>query len=64
MPALAGTVTDFAMASDVQGVLQRVMGLALVETDLSAALLSASSSHSTMESVLSTRPISRKATAN
>lgn len=52
------------MASDVQGVLQRVMGLALVETDLSAALLSASSSHSTMESVLSTRPISRKATAN
>ncbi len=33
-----GAIADFALAADAQGVLEGMMGLALVQTDLSAAL--------------------------
>ena len=35
---LGGSVTDFALTPDAQGVFQGVMGLTLVETDLGTAL--------------------------
>ena len=35
--ALAGTVADFALASDAQGVFQGVMGLAFVQPDMGAS---------------------------
>ena len=37
MLAFAGTVTDFALASDAQGIFQGVMGLALVQPDMGAS---------------------------
>lgn len=43
--ALGGTVADFALASDPQGVLQRMVRLALVEADLGAAL------HNTVDAI-------------
>ncbi len=36
--AFGGAVADLALATDAQGVLQRMVRLALVEADLSAAL--------------------------
>ena len=67
--ALAGAVADFALAPDPEGVLERVMSLALVQASqawpvLARRCISASSSQSTMKSVRSTRPISRRATAS
>ena len=38
MLAFGGPIADFTLAADTEGVLQSVMGLALVETDLGAAL--------------------------
>ena len=38
MLPLGGSVADFALTSDAQGVFQSMMGLALVETDLGTAL--------------------------
>ena len=60
-----GPVADFALASDAQGIFEGMVGGTLVESDLGAArAMSASSSQSMMKSVRSTRPISRRATAN
>lgn len=36
--AFGGTIADFTLAADAESVLQSVMGLALVQTDLDAAL--------------------------
>ena len=61
---LARGVADFALASDAERVLERVIASPLFRPVLARRCISASSSQSTMKSVRSTRPISRRATAS
>ena len=67
--ALARAVADFALASDPERVLERVMSLALVQAGVGPALhigveQPVEMQSVRMKSVRSTRPISRRVTAS
>ena len=61
---LAGAVAEFALSPDVEGVLEGVMTLALVQAGVGPALHIGVEHQSTMKRVRSTRPISWSATAS
>jgi hypothetical protein len=64
MLPFAGSVPDFTSAVEADGALEGMMGLALVETDLSLALEAGIEIQSIMNRVRSMRPTSRNARAS